>query len=112
MSLAKQPSSEAVLSDIRNDNGTDFIDCGEHEKYITNYYTNVYKKVDNNLTNMNIESFLGDVATHPDVLSSKLSNAERDALDLPLSVVELDKALKKSKMNTAPGIDGISNRFI
>jgi hypothetical protein len=112
MSLAKQPSSEAVLSDIRNDNGTDFIDCSEREKYITNYYTNVYKKVDNNLTNMNIESFLGDVATHPDVLNSKLSNAERDALDLPLSVVELDKALKKSKMNTAPGIDGISNRFI
>jgi hypothetical protein len=37
---------------------------------------------------------------------------ERDELDLDLEISEFDAAIKKTKTNTSPGIDGISNRFI
>jgi hypothetical protein len=34
MALAKQLASDALLSDIRNTDGTEFIDCSERERYI------------------------------------------------------------------------------
>jgi hypothetical protein len=56
--------------------------------------------------------FLGDTANHPEVRSSKLSEIERDELELELNIAEFDKAVEVSKNNTAPGINSISNRFI
>ncbi len=80
MSLARQPSADALLSDIRNDNGADFISSNERETYITNYYRDLYKNKDNNIDGDAFTNFLGDVATHPDVINSKLTENER--LDL------------------------------
>jgi hypothetical protein len=37
---------------------------------------------------------------------------ERDELERELSINEFDRAINKARMNTAPGIDSISNRFI
>jgi hypothetical protein len=62
--------------------------------------------------NMTIEEFLGDVAFEEDVINSKLIDAEKNSLDRPLTIEELDNSMRKSKLNSAPGIDGISNRFI
>jgi hypothetical protein len=99
-------------SDIRNDNGVDFIDCSDRENYIANYYKDLYKEtVNNNIGDNSIYEFLGDVATHPDVLSSKLTDNERLDLERPLSLAELDSSAKKGKLNTAPGIDGMTNKF-
>ncbi len=47
-----------------------------------------------------------------EVLNSKLSNDEKESLERPLSIDELDASINKAKLNLAPGIDGISNRFI
>ncbi len=113
MSLAKQLSTDALLSDIRNDNGVDFIDCSERENYLVDYYKDLYKvKVNNNIGDNSINDFLGEVATHPDVLSSKLTDNERTDLERPLSLAELDSSAKKGKLNTAPGIDGMTNKSI
>jgi hypothetical protein len=49
---------------------------------------------------------------HTVVVASKLNDEERDELDKDLTIVEFDKAIERAKLNTAPGIDGISNRFI
>jgi hypothetical protein len=113
MSLAKQSCADALLSDIRNDNGTDFISSAERENYITNYYRDLYQNKDNeNVQNDGIINFLGDVATHPDVINSKLTENEKLDLERPLSLAELDTSAKKGKPNTAPGIDGMTNKFI
>ena len=39
----------------------------------------------------------------------KLSENERDILDAPLTVQELDYALKNSNKRSAPGADGLNN---
>jgi hypothetical protein len=49
---------------------------------------------------------------HPIVQNSKLTVTERDELDRPLSIDELDKSIDKANMKSAPGIDGMSNIFI
>ena len=46
------------------------------------------------------------------VRASKLTAQEKDELDSPLSIEELDRSLKKVNMKSAPGIDGYSYRFI
>jgi hypothetical protein len=61
---------------------------------------------------LSINQFLGDVADNPEVLASKLSNDEREELERNISIDEFDKAMDKAKLNTSPGIDSISNRFI
>jgi hypothetical protein len=59
-----------------------------------------------------INQFLGEVADNPDVLASKLSYEEREELEQNISIDEFDRAIEKAKLNTSPGIDSISNRFI
>jgi hypothetical protein len=44
-----------------------------------------------------IEEFLGDCANHPEVLKSKLNDNEKNFLDRPLSIEELDISVKKAK---------------
>jgi exonuclease III len=112
MALAKQPDSDALLSDIRNTDGTEFIDCSERERYISDYYKELYENKDHGGEQGSIDDFLGEVAQHPDVVGSKLNEVEKAELDRPLTLRELDISIKKAKKNTAPGIDGVSNRFI
>jgi hypothetical protein len=112
LALAKQPDTDALLSDIHSDNGTEFIDCNDRERYITDYYRDLYKNKDNVTVDQSITNFLGDVVHHPDIRGSKLTDAEKADLDRPLTLRELDNSIKKAKKNTSPGIDGISNRFI
>jgi hypothetical protein len=75
----------------------------------------LYKLPDNNQVpaqNFNIENFLGECADHPDIVNSKINENEKNILDRPLGIEELDRSIKKAKKNTSPGGDGISNRFI
>jgi hypothetical protein len=77
MALAKQPASDALLSDIRNTDGTEFIDCSERERYISDYYKELYKNKDQGGEQGSIDDFLGEVAQHPDVVGSKLNEVEK-----------------------------------
>jgi len=61
---------------------------------------------------MTIENFLGECADNPEVVNSKISDVEKHILDRPLEIEELDRSVKNAKLNSAPGSDGISNRFI
>ncbi len=65
-----------------------------------------------NLNDNTIEEFLGDCAAHPEVANSKLTDEEKTILDRPLQIDELDRSVKNAKLNSAPGADRISNRFI
>ena len=41
-----------------------------------------------------------------------LCEVKRQRLDMPITLEELDKALDKANMASAPGIDGVSNKMI
>jgi len=60
-----------------------------------------------------IPEFLGhQVTNHPIVQGSKLTPIERDTLDTPLTKKELDTSMEQANFKSAPGIDGISNKFL
>ncbi len=112
LSLAKKPKNSETLVDIRKDDGTMFESVSERNNHIRNYYADTYKKLPDTINAHTIDNFLGDVANHPSVIECKISNDEREFLERELTLAEFDRAIEKAKLNTSPGIDSISNRFI
>jgi hypothetical protein len=113
MKLARADNSNNTgLDAICDDTGTHFGNHVERETYITDFYKKLYSKPIGPEQNGDcLTNFLSDVLDHPAVNDSKLSVEEKDELDLDLEISEFDAAIKKTKTNTSPGIDGISNRF-
>jgi exonuclease III len=113
--LAKVRDSNDNLSVIKNTNGVPFETAAERNQHIVTTFADVYKRPQNypvNFENL-IENFLGEeICNHPLVQASKLTVEEAALLDRPLSLQELDKAVRECKSRTAPGIDGFSNEFI
>ncbi len=112
LSLAKKPKNSESLVDIRKDDGSLFESVSERNNYIRNYYADTYRKLPDTITVHTIDNFLGDVANHPSVVECKISNDEREYLERDLTLAEFDRAIEKTKLNTSPGIDSISNCFI
>jgi len=111
LKLAKAPENCSSLSELRSDLNETFATTADRETHVTNYYQDLYKAlIIQNPTS--IHDFLGETATNPEVLKAKLSDEEKNLLETPLSIAELDFSVNKSKNNRAPGIDGISNNFI
>ncbi len=111
LDLAKRGTGDDRLDSIRQENGLDFETDKERGNYIREYFMKLYRR--DTWVGGTIEEFLGpDIATHPTVLGSKLTQTEQERLDTPLAIEELDKALKEANQKSAPGIDGFSYRFI
>ena len=112
--MAKTINNDS-LSKIVQPNGDIFVTNKERERYIHAFYNDLYSMPGGAAANLDgcIDRFLGeDICAHPLVRNSKLTDADRIDLDTPLSVTELDEAVKKLNLRSAPGIDGISNKFI
>jgi hypothetical protein len=104
----------ASLDEIKDKTGLPFRDGGARDRYITEFYRSLYKIPRNargNFTNC-VENFLGVLVDHPAVVGCKLSEDEKNSLETDITVEELDEAVAKCNSNSAPGIDGIGNRFI
>ena len=112
--LAKSRNN-GKLSQLRRDNGENFASSEECSEHIVSFYEQLYKKSPNeelDYTNV-IENFLGEeIASSRLVTSSKLTPAEREALESPLTLEDLDNSLKKANFRSAPGADGFSNILI
>jgi hypothetical protein len=115
LSLARTSNSSASLKSITEVNGIHINQDSERTDKIVEYYENMYRNTDlasEDYSNC-IDRFLGpDVAGHPIVTNSKLTESERLSLDSPLTIAELDDSLDKCNVRSAPGIDGFSNAFI
>jgi hypothetical protein len=115
MSLVKGCNKGDCSTQICDDNGTPFPNNDSLKAHVSQYYKNIYSRgqVNNNLVMNNIEGFLGeDVLNRPEVQSAKLSDAEKIELDAPLTLKELTKSINKANLKSAPGSNGISNKFI
>jgi hypothetical protein len=60
-----------------------------------------------------IENFLGqDIINNPVVQNSRITVQERNELESPLTLQELDESLADCNMRSAAGADGFSNKLI
>ncbi len=115
LSLARSSNSSSKLENILDDFGAPFASNEVRTESIVKYYENIYKKPNTDSINYDncILDFLGnDIANHPVVSNSKLSEPERLNLESPLTIDELDESIDKCNLRSAPGVDGFSNVFI
>jgi Reverse transcriptase (RNA-dependent DNA polymerase) len=114
VNLAKQISGSDSTDIIADGTGTTFENKEANEKYITDFYSDLYKNPPNDkcVTKDDIINFLGDTAGIDEVVNSKLSDPERASLDRDLQIHELDTAIRECNKKSAPGLDGFSNKFI
>jgi len=109
--IANKSKKECDIDNICDDNGANFPDAAQREEHIVSFYSDLYK-IDNNVEG-EIADFLGpDIIATPQIKASKLTEREREELDSPLLIEELDKSLKQVNLKSSPGIDGYSYRFI
>jgi hypothetical protein len=114
MSLVKNSTKSDCPTKICNSEGIPFETSADLKQHIGDYFKQIYKKVDNGNILGNVESintFLGeDIIERREVSAAKLT--EKLGLDLPLTIEELTASINKSNLKSAPGSNGISNKFI
>jgi hypothetical protein len=55
---------------------------------------------------------LGPAQHHETVVNAKITEIEKTKLEDPLTLQEFDKAIRQSNKKSAPGTDGLNNKFI
>jgi len=115
MNLVKVSKGGCNVGEIKKDDGTDFDSDDSRSSYIHDYFKGIYKQPDNRSKNINVEdisNFLGPINMNEVVRNAILTDQERNELDVAITVAELTKSINESNQSSAPGADGISNRFI
>ncbi len=115
LNLARSSNAGSNLSSICKPDGSPYLSDREKVEGIVSYYENIYRIPTSDCCDYSncIENFLGlDILNHPIVVNSKLTVDEKERLDSPLTIEELDLSMEKCNMRSAPGIDGMSNVFI
>jgi hypothetical protein len=100
LQLAKTPVKSDSLDTLCKDDSSPFENVSEQNSHIHRYYKDLYRLpdlVNEPDRNFKIEDFLGECAEHPDVLNSKISENEKNILDRPLGIEELDLSIKNAK---------------
>ena len=111
LNMAKSFTNDSI-SVICDGDGIPFGTAAERGEFIADFYRNLYEipAAKPPVLTGCIETFLGpDILNNPIVLGMKLTEEERTRLDTPISLTELDKAIKTANKRSAPGIDGVSN---
>jgi hypothetical protein len=119
MKLVKTQNSTPDITQIRGDNGQNLTES-ELEKHVTGFYERLYDfpkdangvVLDGEVTQDNLKEFLGPVQHHAAVVNAKITDMEKTTLENPLSLQEFDKAIRQSNKKSAPGTDGLNNKFI
>jgi exonuclease III len=116
MSLVKNSTKSDCPTKICDDNGTPFEGVENLKNYVGTYFKNIYKKrndINDRIHHTEIEGFLSaDILDRPEIQNAKLTEQEKIELDSPLTIEELTRSINKSNLKSAPGSNGISNKFI
>jgi hypothetical protein len=89
LKMAKGFQHESSMRDICDNNLNQFVSLKEQKDYIRNHFANSFKKPQDEPENLQgcIERFLGDnILEHPSVRNLKLSNIEKNRLELEISM--------------------------
>ena len=74
---------------------------------LVDFCKDIYCKIPNKTLNLN--NFLPDyIINQPEIQARKLNKQEYNEFNIPILLRELTDALKKTKNNTSPGIDGFT----
>ena len=114
LNLVKGTKKEDPISSLTKDDKSQFDLDEERNNCIKQTFEQLYAIPEDEepLNNDCIENFLGSVSTHPIVSGSKLNANEKDSMEGPLTIEELDQSINQAKLKSAPGADGFSNYFI
>ncbi len=116
MSLAKNMTKSETPTLIKDDNGSGFENLWDLGNYIEQYYKSIYSKNRNVVETIGtdqIEMFLGeDIVNRDEIRNAKLNEEEKTDLDKNLTLEELEQSISKANLKSAPGSNGLSNRFI
>ena len=114
LKLAKIGHGNATLEDICKSNGEPFVTDDERNKFITDYYKQIYKK-DPDVSNnpQTIEEFLGpEILAKPHVINSKVPQNLAENFEQALSLYELDQSINECNTHTSPGTNGVNFAFL
>ena len=114
LSMAKEFTNDSLTS-ICNETGSEFASEKDRSEHIRQFYKKLYEiPADKPINRAGcVNNCLGpEIVNHPTVLGMKLSVEERNRLDSPITLSELDDAIKHANKRSAPGIDGVSNVMI
>ena len=101
--LAKTLHTDS-LEKICRDNGEPFATKKEREIHTVGFHKKMYSLPENMPANFTdcIENFLGpEICGSPVVIGSKSNDDERNNLDRPLGIEELDESVKKTQHTVA-----------
>ena len=114
LKIAKSSKPDDSLEGLKNNQSQEFLNDADRSEHITEYYEEIYKKPPNDpiILPGNINNFLEETGNHPTVTNAKLTEAEKLILEAPLTALEFEKSMSESNLSSAPGTDGISNKFI
>lgn len=103
-SIAKAPSGPSYIANLRGTDGVLVSDTTEVQQVMRDFYQNLYSS---RLVfgPMQIAAFIQDIPL------AELSDAQRDFLDAPFSLEELQSAVSSLANNKSPGIDGLPNEI-
>ena len=114
LSLARNRNA-GKMSQINDENGQRFSSDALRTEFVVLFFEKLYKKPEHEtVPDANvIEDFLGqDICNSDIVQNSKLSEEERNSLEQPLTLAELDNSLKTANFRSASVLDGFSNNMI
>ncbi len=116
MSLAKNITKSETPTLIKDDNGSAFENLRDLGNYVEQYYKSIYIKNRNVIETRGteqIENFLGEeIVNRDEIRNAKLNEEEKTDLDKNLTLEELEQSISKANLKSAPGSNGLSNRFI
>ena len=115
MNLVKTSNGNECITEIKRGDNTEFATEQELKGHIFEYYKEIYSQPINRASNTTIDDineFLGPIGNNDIVQNAKLTNEEKEELDREITMEELTASINESNMASAPGADGISNRFI
>ena len=108
LNLVKGTKKEDPISSISRDDKSQFDSDEGRNNFIKQTFEQLYAIPEDELPLNNgcIEDFLGSVNL------TKLYENEKNSMEGPLTIEELDQSINQAKLKSAPGADSYSNYFI
>jgi hypothetical protein len=106
LKLAQSSQPKVELDIIKNDNGLPFASDNERHSYITDYYSDIYRLVPDEVIAPEgcVREFLGpEIVNRPEVSSKKVPVFLKNKCEQMLTINELDEAVKTMKNALAGG---------